>query len=116
MTHIKKELSQCADARRALILFQGQVKCMEADPNTPKDILRNARNRLTLAQSQYQEAKKRTRELIRKVPQELNMREILTRRYINLMSWNDVSESMYLDKRWIMRLHKRALEFLATHK
>lgn len=40
-------------------------------------------------------------------------REILTRRYISCQHWDTISYEMRLDRRWIFRLHDRALDFLA---
>ncbi len=116
MTRIQQQLTAYSDARRTVLMLQGQLKCMSAAPDTPTDMLNAAKNRLTLAQSQCQAAKKLTQQLINQVPETLNMREILSMRYLNLMRWDDISACMYLTKRWVMRLHKRALDFLATHK
>ena len=40
------------------------------------------------------------------------LREVLEARYIKLMEWQQVADSMSYEKRWVMRLHKRALEEL----
>lgn len=39
-------------------------------------------------------------------------RELLRRRYILGQRWEYISEKMYLDRRWIARRHRRALEAL----
>lgn len=34
---------------------------------------------------------------------------ILEMRYVNGKSWDDVSQALHCDKRWVMRLHRKAL-------
>lgn len=38
--------------------------------------------------------------------------ELLRYRYIEGMTWERVSEAMHMDVRWVLRLHRRALEKL----
>lgn len=40
-------------------------------------------------------------------------REILSRRYISCQHWDTISYEMRLDRRWIFRLHDRALDEIA---
>ena len=37
------------------------------------------------------------------------LRAILTARYINFQKWEEIADYMNLDKRWVHRLHNRAL-------
>lgn len=40
------------------------------------------------------------------------LKEILSRRYLLLELWEDISAEMHLDERWIYRLHDRALSIV----
>ena len=44
---------------------------------------------------------------------ESRSREILSRRYISCQHWETISYEMRLDRRWIFRLHDRALDKIA---
>lgn len=39
--------------------------------------------------------------------------ELLRRRYILGQRWEDISEKMFLDMRWLIRCHRRAIETLS---
>lgn len=69
------------------------------------------------------ELKQRIRELIRtrrridrviRAVEDSTLREVLERRYIDGTKWEEISETMGYEKRWIMRLHKKALECVNT--
>lgn len=40
-------------------------------------------------------------------------REILTRRYISCQHWDTISYEMRLDRRWVFRVHDKALDSIA---
>ena len=115
MSRVRQHLGAYGDARRTVTMLQGQLKCMEAAADTPPELIRDTKNRLTLATAQSAQALKLTQELINAVPDSLNIRELLNMRYVQCLRWDDVADCMYLDRRWVLRLHKRALDYLETH-
>lgn len=65
-------------------------------------------NEINYEIDRFIDLKAELQETINKV-QDYRYRAILEMRYINNMSWDDLAKSMLLDKRWVMRLHGRAL-------
>lgn len=47
-------------------------------------------------------------ELIEKIP-DIKLRRLLNDRYINCLTFQQIADRMELSPRWVMRLHKRAL-------
>ena len=65
--------------------------------------------------NEYMEASNqliKVKEMLTKV-EDAREREILTRRYISCQHWDTISYEMRLDRRWVFRLHDRALDKIA---
>lgn len=52
---------------------------------------------------------RKTKEVINKVDSP-TLRTILIERYINRLSWNKVAEAVHYERRWVMELHRQALD------
>lgn len=50
-----------------------------------------------------------TMDVINKV-ESPTLRTILIERYINRLSWNKVAEAVHYERRWVMELHRQALD------
>ena len=42
--------------------------------------------------------------------EDARLRAIMTLRYIDGMKWEDIEQELHLDYRWLLRLHRRALQ------
>ena len=42
--------------------------------------------------------------------QDAKLRAIMTLRYIDGMKWEDIEQELHLEYRWLLRLHRRALQ------
>jgi hypothetical protein len=54
--------------------------------------------------------KRRIRDFIRRVPEPVG-RIILTKRYLGFERWEKIAVDMNFDMRWVLRLHRRTLEW-----
>ena len=52
---------------------------------------------------------RKTKDVINKVDSP-TLRTILIERYINRLSWNKVAEAVHYERRWVMELHRQALD------
>lgn len=52
---------------------------------------------------------RKTKEVINMVDSP-TLRTILIERYINRLSWNKVAEAVHYERRWVMELHRQALD------
>ncbi len=112
MNTFKTRLARYGDACREVSLLSGHLRHLKESEDVSSSRLRKTHTRLKLARAARRQAKKQAEEIISRVPEDLHMREIMSMRYIDLMLWKDISECLDLELRWIMRLHKRALDAL----
>ncbi len=112
MNTFKERLTCYSDACREVTLLSNQLRHLKKGKDTSNIRVRKVHTRLKLARAARRQAKIQAEEIISRVPEELHMREILRMRYIDLMRWKDISDSFTLDQRWVLRLHKRALDSL----
>ena len=112
MNTFKERLSRYGDACREVSLLAGHLRYLKEGGDASGTRIRKIHTRLKLARAARRAAKIHAEEIISRVPEKLNMREIMRMRYIDLMRWKDISECLDLEQRWVLRLHKRALDTL----
>jgi len=106
---ISSRLKRYKDVRAQAVLCESLLKIASTNPLAPPDAARKLRCDLKLARSAELECRKEVEALISKAPESSNMQEILRMKYINFMTWDAIADCLMLDRRWILRLHKRAL-------
>ncbi len=111
MNTYQTRLTRYRDACREVSLLSNQLKYLK-DGEASDIRVRKIHTRLKLARTARRQAKSAAEEILARVPEDLNMREILRMRYIHFMRWQAISDCLMLDLRWVMRLHKRALDSL----
>lgn len=76
--------------------------------------LADAKDLLRAQVEELEASRRRVQELIASLPDENHFREVLTLRYINGMKWDAVAASLNFDRRWVIRLHRRACEVVES--
>lgn len=113
-------------AIRELEEFEAMIESVTIDYSKPKvkggkrkelaDVIDELKRMHEKADREWTESARamvEVKELITKVKDE-KCYEVVSRRYLSGQHWDTISYEMRLDKRWIFRLHDRALDEIAN--
>lgn len=128
---VKKKLQGYREAQRRLETAQMELAVFEAkltpsmDYSKPRvggskvsdmaDIVEKLSQAHSKIHEEYLRASEEliaVKEMISRI-EDVRARAILSRRYISCQHWDSISYEMRLDRRWIFRLHDRALDEIA---